>query len=95
MGMYIILTSLSPQAFCDPGEMIQLAATVTGEIKRQCPGVRWKESFATLGRYDVVDVVESDEPEQVERAAMIIRGYGHARTETMMARPWKEFLDSL
>jgi uncharacterized protein with GYD domain len=43
----------------------------------------------------VVDVVESDDPEQVARAVMLIRGYGHATTETLPATPWREFLDSL
>ncbi len=37
----------------------------------------------------------SDDPRAVERAAMIIRSYGHGSTETMLATPWKEFLDSM
>jgi len=31
----------------------------------------------------------------VEKAAMIIRAYGHAATETLVATPWKEFLVAL
>jgi uncharacterized protein with GYD domain len=69
-----------------------LAKTVSEKIKRQCPGVTWKESFATLDRFDVVDIVEATDPKEVERAAMIIRAYGHASTETLVATPWKEFL---
>ena len=42
-----------------------------------------------------IDIVESDDPEQVEKAAMIIRAYGHSTTETMVATPWKEFLKML
>jgi len=37
----------------------------------------------------VVDIIESDDPREVERAALIIRGYGHATTETLPATPWK------
>lgn len=55
----------------------------------------WKQSFVTLGRFDVVDIVESRDPQQVARAALLIRGYGHATTETMPATPWEDFLDSL
>ncbi|HYL97692.1 MAG TPA: hypothetical protein VEZ90_01970 [Blastocatellia bacterium] len=33
--------------------------------------------------------------EQVEKAAMIIRAYGHSTTETLVATPWKDFLDML
>ncbi len=56
---------------------------------------RGKESFASMGRFDVADIAESDDPKQVEKAAMIIRAYGHSTTETLGARPWKEFLEML
>lgn len=65
------------------------------EIKSECPGVTWKESYATLGRFDVVDVVEANDLKQVEKAAMIIRAYGHSTTETLVGTPWKEFLETL
>jgi uncharacterized protein with GYD domain len=60
-----------------------------------CPGVAWKDSYATLGRFDVVDIVESADLKEVEKAAMLIRAYGHASTETLVATPWKEFLAAL
>lgn len=49
----------------------------------------------TLGRFDVLDIVGTDDPKQVEKAAMIIRAYGHSTTETLAATPWKEFLAKL
>jgi uncharacterized protein with GYD domain len=57
--------------------------------------VTWKESYATLGRFDVVDIVEAAKPEEVEKAAMIIRSYGHSSTETLLATPWKDFVATL
>lgn len=95
MGTYVILSRLSPHAFEDPKDFRKLAATVSETIKRHCPGVKWKESFSTLGRFDVVDIVESDDPQQVARAAMIIRAYGKSETETLAATPWKQFLEML
>jgi len=41
-----------------------LAATVSAKIKKHCPEINWKGSFATLGRFDVVDFVEADDPKQ-------------------------------
>ena len=32
---------------------------------------------------------------EVEKAAMVIRAYGHSTTETLPATPWKEFLANL
>ncbi len=95
MATYVILSRFSPDAFADPRDLKQLAHTVSGKIKSECPGVVWKDSFATMGRFDVVDIVESDDPEQVEKAAMIIRAYGHSTTETLVATQWKEFLGML
>jgi len=95
VSTYIILSRFSPGAFEDPKDFRDLAATVSAKIRKQCPDITWKGSFATLGRFDVVDFVEADDPKQIEKAAMIIRAYGHSTTETLIATPWKEFLSVL
>jgi uncharacterized protein with GYD domain len=43
----------------------------------------------------VIDIVESDDVKQVEKAAMLIRAYGRSTTETLPATPWAEFLAML
>ncbi len=95
MPTYVILSRFSPEAFRDPKDFKQLADAVAAKIKSECPGVAWKDSYATLGRFDVVDIVESEDLQQVEKAAMIIRAYGHSTTETLPATPWKDFLAML
>lgn len=95
MATYVILSRFSPRAFSQPGEFKQLAAVVAENIKKECPSVTWKHSFATLGRFDVVDIVEAADPKAIENAAMIIRAHGHSTTETLVATPWKEFLAML
>jgi uncharacterized protein with GYD domain len=93
MAIYIILSRISPQAFSNPGEFIQLAAKVSEKIKKECPGVTWKNSYSTMGRFDVIDIVEADDQQEIEKLAMIIRAYGRSSTETLLATPWKKFLD--
>jgi uncharacterized protein with GYD domain len=95
MAFYIILSRISPAAFSDPKDLTKIAKTVSERIKKECPGVTWKNSFVTFGRFDVVDIVESDDPQQVSKAALIIRGYGKSETETMPATPWDDFLKTL
>lgn len=95
MATYIILSQVYPGAFKDPKEFKQMAATVIQKTKVECPGVVWKESFVTMGRFDIVDIVECNDPRQLEKALMIIRGYGHSMTETMEATSWKDFLARL
>ncbi len=95
MATYVILSRVSPQVLEEPKDFKQLAERVSAKVKAKCPGVVWKESYATLGRFDVVDIVESDDPKQVARATMILRTSGHETTETLLATPWKEFLADL
>jgi uncharacterized protein with GYD domain len=95
MATYIILSKISPQAFSDPFEFKKIAERVALKIKTKCPGVVWKQSYSTMGRFDVVDIVETDDPKQMAQAALIIRAYGHSTTETLTAIPWKEFLDTI
>ena len=95
MATYVILSRFSPEAFRNPKDFKILARDVSNRIKKECRGVHWKQSYATLGRFDVVDVVEAADPKQIEKAAMIIRAYGHSTTETLVATPWEEFLATL
>ena len=95
MAIYIILSRISAEAFSDPFEFKKIAETVASKIKSECPDVVWKESYATTGRFDVIDIVESEDPKQIAKAAMIIRSYGHSTTETLTGTPWAEFLELL
>ena len=95
MTTYIILSRFSPVAFDDPKHFLELAEQVSKKIKQECPNVKWKDSYATLGRFDVIDVVEASDPKEIEKAAMIIRAYGHSTTETLVGTPWKDFLAGL
>ncbi len=95
MATYVILSHVTPEALCEPEDFKTIAENVSRKIKDECPGVKWRESYVTTGRFDIVDIVESDDIAQVERAGMIIRGVGRTLTETMLATPWKDFIGSL
>jgi uncharacterized protein with GYD domain len=95
MATYIILSSFASEAFNDPKECKELAQQISARIRKECPGLKWKESYSTLGSVDIVDIVESKDPREVQRAAMILRAYGHETTETLTAISWKDFLKSL
>ena len=95
MHSYIILTKFGPGAFKTAAQFKQASAELTEKLKRECPGVRWKASYATLGQYDVMDVIEAEDPADVRRAALLIHTEGHATTETLMATLWREYLAKL
>ena len=50
------------RVFKDPKGLKEVAAMVAARIKQECPKVVWKQSYVTMGRFDVVDIVESDDP---------------------------------
>ncbi len=87
MNTYIILSRFSPQAFDDPKHFVELAEQVSKKIKSDCQGVQWKGSYACLGRFDVIDIVEARDPKEIEKVAMIIRALGHSTTETLLCTP--------
>jgi uncharacterized protein with GYD domain len=95
MATYIILSRFAADAFSDPKECKQLAEKISERIRKECPGVKWRESYSTLGSVDIVDIVECKDPRDVQRAAMILRAYGHENTETLTAISWKDFVKSL
>ncbi len=95
MSTYIILSKISPDALKEPDDFRKMADTVKQKIRKECPDVVWKDSYAVKGQYDVVDVVESSDPGQVDKASMIIRSHGRSDTQTMQATPWKEFLATI
>ena len=95
MSTYIILSKISPDALRKPDDFRKMADTVKSKIREECPDVEWKDSYAVKGQFDVVDVVESADPGQVDKASMIIRSHGRSDTQTMQASPWKEFLQSI
>jgi uncharacterized protein with GYD domain len=95
MATYVILSRVSPGAFSEPAGFRDLAKSVSQRIKKDCPGVTWKASYATMGYFDVVDVVEAEDPKDVEKASLIIRSIGKSSTQTMLAESWEEFLSAL
>jgi uncharacterized protein with GYD domain len=95
LATYIILSRLSADAFDAPDGLKGLAKTVREKLEGECPNVRWVQSYGCMGSYDVVDIVESEDPAQIEKAVMIIRSIGRSTTETLLATPWQEFLGAL
>ena len=95
MITYIVLSRVHPEALKEPQEFKKLTEIVSKRVLAECPDVVWKESYGTLGRFDIVDIIESNNPKQVAKAAMILSTLGHETTETLTAIPWKEFIANL
>jgi uncharacterized protein with GYD domain len=87
-----MLTRLSPEALTRPGAVADLNKKVEERIRQECPGVKWLANYAVLGPCDYLDVFEAPDPDTATRVALLVRSFGHARTETWVATPWDRFL---
>ena len=90
MKTYIILNQFSPEAFDDRKQLRELVEKISARTKRDCSVIRWNDRYATRGRFDVISVVEAQNPKETEKVAMTIRGFDHSTTETRVATLRKE-----
>jgi uncharacterized protein with GYD domain len=91
---FAILSRFAPGSFETPADLKARAEAVTDRIEADCD-VAWKDSYMLGGSYDVLDLVEADDPKEVQRAALVLRAFGNERTETCVATPWDEMLDAI
>ena len=93
MPTYIMLSTLTPEGVqtvkTNPSrirevnrEVEQLGATVTAQ-------------WATLGRYDFINVVEAPDDKTMSRVSLELGSRGTAKYETLVAFPVDEFTGAL
>ncbi len=91
----IILSRFSPEAFRDPKESKKLAEAVPNKIRSECSGVAWKDSLATLGRFDVADIVEADAPKQRQTSCDYLRLRTFDEAKRRLRRHGRNFEEAL
>jgi len=58
-------------------------------------GIKVLEQFFLLGEFDFLNIVEADNETAISRAVVEMASRGSVRTETFMAIPIDEFIESL
>jgi uncharacterized protein with GYD domain len=91
MGMYVMLTKISPYAVKNLEKLKEIEQHTKRLIEENCPSVRWIMNLVVFGPYDYLDIFEAKDDEEAAKVAMIIRSFGHATTETWPAIYWKDF----
>ena len=95
MPTHVLLTKVSPESTSSPAKLKALEAAVKKKVAKHCPQVKWVSSYAILGPYDYLDVVEAPDELTASKVATIVRSFGHATTETWSAIPWTTFKGTL
>ena len=95
MAMYMLLTKVSAESMSSPEKLKELETAVKKKVAKHCPQVKWVASYAVLGPYDYLDLMEAPDMLTASKVATIVRSFGHATTETWGAVPWDEFKQTL
>ena len=92
INTFIIAVRFSPETCRNKNELLEQAEETAMQIRKECPGVNWINSYIVWGRFDMIAVLQCSDVWQIQKAAMIFRSHGGI-TETSMAFPWLEFRD--
>lgn len=89
MQTFVMLTRLTRGDLRHSAQSLE--AQVAHWVEKECPGVEWLHSYATLGPYDYMDLFRADDCEVAMRVATIVRSIAHAETETWPLLEWARF----
>ena len=92
MTTFVIFSKVTPSASVI--KLDERHKAVQRRHRSECPTVSFRAGFALDRGYEVLDIVEADSLEDVQRAAKIIEEEGSATTEVVEAFPWREFVAS-
>ena len=93
MPTYVMLSTLTP----DGVQTIKSNPARIREVNREVEqlGAKVTAQWATLGRFDFINVVEAPDEETIARVSMELGSRGTGRYETLTAIPVDEFIASL
>jgi uncharacterized protein with GYD domain len=93
MPTYILFTTLTPEGVQTLKNNPARIREVNKEVEQL--GATVKAQWATLGRYDFVNILEAPDEETMARVSMELGSRGTGRYETLPAIPVDDFIASL
>ncbi|HEU5287579.1 MAG TPA: GYD domain-containing protein [Candidatus Limnocylindria bacterium] len=90
MATYVLLTKVTPAGV----KTIQSNPRRIKEVNKEIEtlGARIVAQYATLGRYDFVNIVEAKDSEAIARIAVALGARGTVSIETLTAIPIETFI---
>ena len=89
MPYFIRLVTFTEKGISDPS----LSKSRSEEFKKEADnlGIKILAEYATLGRYDIVTIIEAPDIDTVDKLSMEQGKKGRTRVETLTAVPINEF----
>jgi uncharacterized protein with GYD domain len=93
MPTFVLLSTLTPEGV----QTIKNNPTRIREVNKEIEqlGATVKAQWATLGRFDFVNVVEAPDETAMARVSLELGSRGTARYETLSAIPVEDFISAL
>ena len=93
MQTFILLTKLSPEISRHMKERSIIGRDWLEQVKQKCPDVKFISHYALLGKYDFMDIYEAPDERTAAKVSMISLANGALQAESLIAVPYKEFLE--
>jgi uncharacterized protein with GYD domain len=93
MGLYILMTKLTPEISGDLKKREAIGKEWKKKVDKLCPDVKWISHYALLGPYDFMDIYEAEDEETATKVSMITRASGALAVETWPAMTWSRFIE--
>jgi uncharacterized protein with GYD domain len=83
MATYIVLIDWTQQGVGNFKETVNRYESAQGEFERL--GVRFRDTYWTLGNHDIVGIMEAPDDETLAAALLALGSQGNVRTTTLRA----------
>ena len=93
MPTYILLTTLTPEGVQTLKNNPARIREVNREVEQL--GATVKAQWATLGRFDFINVLEAPDEETIARVSLELGSRGTGRYETLTAIPIDDFIAAI
>ena len=93
MGLYVLMTKLTPEIQADLKKREAIGKEWKKKVDKLCPDVKWVAHYSLLGPYDFMDIYEADNEETATRVSMITRASGALSVESWPAMKWQRFIE--
>lgn len=91
MATFILLSKVSPSSVGQVREMVEMDRILEEALSQELPQVERKASYALLGPYDFLHIIEAPDALHATKVALMINRFGLATTQTLTAIPFEEF----
>lgn len=91
MTTFVLLSKISPVAVQQTAELTEMDVIFENELSASLPQVKRIASYALLGSYDFMHIIEAPNELMAAKAALLVNRFGSAATQTLTAIPFDEF----